>query len=109
VGNAADVGSRSGVSFGKIFDMGGNAWEWVADWYSATYYCDPLNDGGYALPTCNDTYTWEDPIGPDTGSEKVVKGGSWFHDMTLMRNASRERLAPENSSNIAGFRCAAGT
>lgn len=101
-----NVGSRNGVAFGQVFDMGGNAWELVADWYSEFYYCDPLDEGYLPSDACNTDYAWKDPTGPQSGESKVVRGGSWFHDAEQMRNAKRERLAPEFSSNIAGFRCA---
>lgn len=103
---ATAAGSLIGLSFGAFVDMGGNAWEWVADWYQADYYCDPENEDLYLWPSCNETFTWSDPGGASSGNDKVLRGGSWFHNMDLMRSAKRQYLAPASSSNLAGFRCA---
>jgi iron(II)-dependent oxidoreductase len=57
------VGSHpNGASWVGALDMAGNAMEWVADWWSATYYGQRVAD---------------DPTGPATGSVKVEKGGWW--------------------------------
>ena len=57
------VGSfPGGASWVGALDMAGNAMEWVADWYSSTYYAEGVRD---------------DPTGPATGSIKVEKGGWW--------------------------------
>ena len=104
--NAIPVGATTGVSFGQIFDMGGNAWEWVGDWFRNTYYCDPENVGGYAIPNCNTAHVWQNPTGDPEGTAKVLRGGSWHHPVDMMRNAKREYLDPSISSNLAGFRCA---
>jgi formylglycine-generating enzyme required for sulfatase activity len=49
-----------------IYDMHGNAWEWVADWYSDSYYWE-----------CLKQRTVRDPRGPDKGWSHVLRGGSW--------------------------------
>lgn len=51
-----------GASWVGALDMAGNAMEWVADWWSTTYYGQRVGD---------------DPTGPATGSVKVEKGGWW--------------------------------
>ena len=57
------VGSYpAGASWIGALDMAGNAMEWVADWWSRTYYADQIR---------------EDPTGPATGNIKVEKGGWW--------------------------------
>ena len=57
------VGSHpDGASWIGALDMAGNAMEWVADWYSTTYYTKRVRD---------------DPTGPETGSIKIEKGGWW--------------------------------
>jgi len=59
----ATVGSHpGGASWIGAQDMSGNAMEWVADWWSRTYYADQIR---------------EDPTGPATGNIKVEKGGWW--------------------------------
>jgi formylglycine-generating enzyme required for sulfatase activity len=105
-GGPAKVGSRNSTAFARVYDMGGNAWELVADWYGESYYCDPLDEGYSGPDSCNSGYDWQDPTGPASGAHKVVRGGSWFHDAEWMRNAKREHLEPGFSSNITGFRCA---
>ena len=58
-----EVGSYpAGASWIGARDMAGNAMEWVADWWSSTYYGDEVRD---------------DPTGPAMGSIKVEKGGWW--------------------------------
>ena len=71
--------------------MAGNVWEWVSDWYSDDYYRSSPE---------------EDPQGPDTGTEKVLRGGSWKDDYTEIRSVNREAEAPSYSSHLIGFRCA---
>ena len=57
------VGSYpDGASWVGALDMAGNAMEWVADWWSATYYAEGVGD---------------DPTGPATGAIKIEKGGWW--------------------------------
>ncbi|MEW5938228.1 MAG: SUMF1/EgtB/PvdO family nonheme iron enzyme, partial [Chloroflexota bacterium] len=86
------VGSfLSGVSPYGIYDMAGNVWEWVADWYSSAYYS--------AMPSPN-------PFGPETGQYRVLRGGAWYFDDDFVRSAFRFRDDPSNSSYDVGFRCA---
>ena len=55
-------GFPAGASWVGALDMAGNAMEWVADWWSATYYAEgPAND----------------PTGPELGIIKIEKGGWW--------------------------------
>ena len=86
------VGSRPlGASPYGAMDMAGNAMEWVADWYRGNIYAH--------MPSKN-------PKGPDTGSLKVLRGGSWFNSRFLMRSAFRTGFAPYESNHGVGFRCA---
>lgn len=75
------------------FDMAGNVSEWVADWYSRSYY--------QISPTSN-------PLGPDTGEKRVVRGGAYsypYFDFDL-RSSRRLSFNPDNWSIWVGFRCA---
>jgi formylglycine-generating enzyme required for sulfatase activity len=63
--------------------------EWVLDWYSSSYYSVSSID---------------DPMGPDTGSSRVVRGGSSFHAAKLARSAFRGAVNPSRGFLISGFR-----
>jgi serine/threonine-protein kinase len=92
VGDTVAVGSyESGQSPYGVYEMAGNAWEWVADWYSATYYGEspPLN-----------------PPGPETGAERVVRGGSWAGGNTDVHSARRIGRVPTSSGDRTSIRCA---
>lgn len=79
-----------GKSFYGAFDMGGNVREWVHDWYDPTYY-------QYA-PDRN-------PVGPESGEKKVLKGASFSDDYGYCRAANREAHVPLSPGNVRGFRC----
>ena len=80
-----------GASPYGVGEMSGNLWEWVADWYDAAYY------------------TWgesSNPIGPDEGEHRVVRGGSWICHANYLRCANRDHHPPDYASRFLGFRCA---
>jgi formylglycine-generating enzyme required for sulfatase activity len=93
IGTAAAGSFPAGASWCDALDLAGNVEEWVADWYSETYY--------QGSPTDN-------PAGPETGEFKVVRGGSWGTGPAGVRGADRSRqLPPEHMYGGLGFRCAA--
>jgi formylglycine-generating enzyme required for sulfatase activity len=73
------------------YHMAGNVSEWVGDWYAANYY---------------QSSPQENPQGPETGKEKVLRGGSWKDNDEAIRSVNREAKNPAYSSNVIGFRCA---
>jgi formylglycine-generating enzyme required for sulfatase activity len=88
------VGVRpDGASPYCALDLVGNAREFVADLYSP---------GAYA--TCGDPCI--DPTGPATGTEVIVRGGSFFVPAGLLRCADRQSVPDDHASAETGFRCA---
>jgi serine/threonine protein kinase len=87
------VGSYpDGASFYGALDLAGNVWEWVADWYDQDYYARP------DLPP--------DPSGPASGSQHVMRGGSFGFDATKARTAHRTAGGAQANGVGLGFRCA---
>ena len=73
-----------------LYDMSANADEWVLDWYAEDYY--------RRSPKRN-------PRGPETGTKKVVRGGSYLEDPGGSTVYSRKALEPDAKLYIQGFRC----
>jgi formylglycine-generating enzyme required for sulfatase activity len=88
-GNTHPVATKQPNAYG-LYDMIGNVWQWVSDWY-APYDAAPATD----------------PKGPANGKYHVVRGGSWDETADTMRVEFRNRVMTGISDDYNGFRCAA--
>jgi formylglycine-generating enzyme required for sulfatase activity len=84
------VGGKAANALG-LHDMSGNVFEWVNDWYFTLYYA--------SSPTVN-------PLGPTTGSQRVLRGGWFFIDSGGVRSSGRSGATPSTASLNTGFRVA---
>ncbi|MFH1808469.1 MAG: SUMF1/EgtB/PvdO family nonheme iron enzyme [Pseudomonadota bacterium] len=83
----------AGCTSEGVCDLAGNAAEWVADWFSPTYYAE-------SPP--------ENPKGPEASTRlRSVRGGSWTGNTYEARSTARGSMDPAFSKNSVGFRCAA--
>ena len=73
-----------------LYDLHGNAWEWVYDWFAIFSNVKSRN-----------------PQGPEFGKYKILRGGSWIDSAEYLRSSMRRDALPTSTFNNVGFRCAA--
>ena len=87
----ATIGSfPEGISPFGVYDLAGNVWEWVIDWYASDTYNQPNQ---------------VNPVGPESGSLRIVRGGSWTTPAASMRTTYRAAHGPRSAWIDVGFRC----
>jgi formylglycine-generating enzyme required for sulfatase activity len=74
-----------------IYDLNGNVWEWCADWFQPDFYSLGVRFN---------------PIGPATGGQRVIRGGSSLSASEQLRAEFRGSFSPDATDRFVGFRCA---
>lgn len=92
-GKTTPVGSFPPNALG-LYDMSGNVYDWCWDWFDENYYKQFEN-----RPV-------ENPTGPEGGSSRVLRGGSWNYYPQVARAAYRYSVTPDFSYYVVGFRLA---
>lgn len=88
-GQTHDVAQKRANGFG-LYDMLGNVWQWVNDWYDQNYY--------QSSPS-------QDPSGPSNGQHRALRGGAWDGYGGSVRASTRAGVDPANFGYDTGFRC----
>jgi serine/threonine-protein kinase len=93
VGQPIAIATLANASPFGAYDMIGNVWEWVADWYGGNYYA---------------TSPADNPTGPASGLERVIRGGSFKSTSDRATTTIRRKASQDGWSDDVGFRCVKG-
>ena len=88
-GHVLDVRSNQANPYG-LYNMGGNVWEWIEDWYSADFY--------------NSTNGATDPVNMTESGFKIRRGGSWNYHLSMLKSAARAKDEQFKGNDHFGFR-----
>lgn len=90
-GGLEPVGTlEAGRSKEGVYDLEGNASEWVSDWFTESFNVNDVRN----------------PKGPPTGEKKVIRGSGWHEPAGRIGGSRRYQASPENRTDDVGFRCA---
>lgn len=89
LGHVQDVKINGANPYG-LYNMAGNVWEWIEDWYDANYYAD--SDGAL------------DPVNKTDSGLKVRRGGSWNYHQSTLKSAARAKDEQFKGNDHFGFR-----
>jgi len=88
-GNTTNSIKTKQANIWELYDLHGNVWEWVQDWWHSDYTGAPTNGSAWETPV--DTY-------------RVARGGDYGYPAAIQRSAKRAKILPNNQDNNVGFR-----